>query len=140
MSANYRLKLSKDTIKLKKKGNFTLNKSLDSSEEVRFNFLLNYYGDSLFTKLSRLHIDKLSEILRIRNLDKLIEASKKKDILKAKVIRHEILLFASSKEKMVRLEMYTWITLIGMNLSDLLQNRGSFAICCIKVKYLLIVL
>ena len=83
MSANYRLKLSKDTIKLKK-GNFTLNKSLDSSEEVRFNFLLNYYADSLFTKLSRLHIDKLSEILRIRNLDKLIEASKKKRHFKEK--------------------------------------------------------
>jgi ribosomal protein S11 len=99
MSANYRLKLSKDTIKLKKKGNFTLNKSLDSSEEeVRFNFLLNYYGDSLFTKLSRLHIDKLSEILRIRNLDKLIEASKKKDILKKRP-RNKVKLTAKSFQR-----------------------------------------
>jgi ribosomal protein S11 len=77
---NYRLKLSKNAIQFKKKGNFTLNKSLDVSEKARFNFLLNYYADPLFTKISRLNISKLNEVLRKVNRFK--EVSSKKDIFK----------------------------------------------------------
>jgi len=87
MSVNYRLKLSKNAIKLKEKGNFTLNNSLEISEKARSNFLLNYYSDPLFTKLSRLNINKLNEVLKEENRFK--EVSIKKDIFK-KIARNKL--------------------------------------------------
>mgnify|MGYP003326205447 CR=1 FL=1 len=67
MSIEYRLKLSKSAIQFKDQGNFTLNKSVNLTEKIKTNFILNYYADPLFTKVSRLNIEKLNNKLKLIN-------------------------------------------------------------------------
>jgi len=64
MSIGYRLKLSKNAIKFKNTGNFTLNKSSDFSKKKSGNFLLDYYSEPLFTEVSRSGLNKLNYLLK----------------------------------------------------------------------------
>ena len=64
MSNQYRLKLPRKAIKIKKEGNFTLDKSSNFSDKIKSNFLIRYYSDPLFTKVSRFHVNKLNNILK----------------------------------------------------------------------------
>jgi small subunit ribosomal protein S11 len=87
MSINYRLKLPKNAIKFKKIGNFTLDKFSNFTNKKSQNFLLDCYSEPLFTKISRLNVDKLSNILKEPN--DLQKVSDKKDSFK-KIMRNKL--------------------------------------------------
>jgi len=75
MSKQYRLKLSKNAIRFKKQGSFTLTESSDLSSKIKSNFLINYYADPLFTKVSRLNVEKLNSILKEENLTRKVNGN-----------------------------------------------------------------
>ena len=68
----YQFKLSKDSIKIKNSGLVDLDKSVkDDSEKT--NFLLAYYADPLFPKVSRLATNKLTTNLKNKSILKAAE-------------------------------------------------------------------
>ena len=59
----YRFKLSKDSIQVKNTGLVNLE-SEAKVDSKKTNFLLDYYADPLFPKVSRLNTNKLTKILK----------------------------------------------------------------------------
>ena len=67
MSLNSRLKLPKNAIKIKELRDFTLPELSTRSEKVQFNYLTEYFADTLFTDAARLQTLKLTEVLKQTN-------------------------------------------------------------------------
>ena len=60
----YRLKLPQEAIEYTFQSSVHTNKFEDLWLKANRNFLINYYADPLFTKVSRLNIQELTNILR----------------------------------------------------------------------------
>ena len=68
----YRFKLSKNSIKIKNSGLIDLDKSVKENLQKN-NYLLDYYADPLFSKVSRLNTNKLTKTLQKLSIAKEIE-------------------------------------------------------------------
>ena len=68
----YRFKLSKNSIKIKNSGLIDLDKPVKENSQKN-NYLLDYYADPLFSKVSRLNTNKLTKTLQKLSIAKEIE-------------------------------------------------------------------